>query len=33
VDGAVGALPSLCFDRARDLAHLSEIEYVGVRGK
>ncbi len=33
VDGAVGALPTLCFDRARDLAHLSEIEYVGVRGK
>ncbi len=33
VDGAVGALPTLCLDRARDHAHLSEVEYVGVPGK
>ena len=33
VDGAVGALPTLCLDSARDHAHLSEVEYVGVPGK
>ncbi len=33
VDGAVGALPTPCIDRARDRAHLSEVGYVGVPGK
>ncbi len=33
VNGAVGALPTLCLDRSRDRTHLSEVGYVGVPGK
>ena len=33
VDGAVGALPTLCFDRARVHAHLGQVEHAGIRRK
>ena len=33
VNGAVGALPTLCFDRARDYAHLGQVEHAGIRRK
>ena len=33
VDGAVGAVPTPCFDRARVHAHLGQVEHAGIRRK